>query len=123
MCDYGDRISILPSKIFQMKYDNFTRINGGRGGIRTRGFWLRRPTLYPAELPARDDKNMGNRRNYIPQPLHLPEIEKTIEKKMANNRERIIFVGFFFLDSPAIQGATYPFLNYYTSYNMVQYYL
>jgi len=66
---------------------------------------------------------MGNRRNYIPQPLHLPEIEKTIEKKMANNRERIIFVGFFFLDSPAIQGATYPFLNYYTSYNMVQYYL
>ena len=27
-------------------------ITGGRGGIRTRGLWLRRPTLYPAELPA-----------------------------------------------------------------------
>jgi hypothetical protein len=26
---------------------------GGRGGIRTRDLWLRRPTLYPAELPAR----------------------------------------------------------------------
>ena len=26
--------------------------NGGRGGIRTRGLWLRRPTLYPTELPV-----------------------------------------------------------------------
>ena len=25
---------------------------GGRGGIRTRDPWLRRPVLYPAELPA-----------------------------------------------------------------------
>ena len=25
---------------------------GGRGGIRTRDSWLRRPVLYPAELPA-----------------------------------------------------------------------
>ena len=29
--------------------DKFT---GGRGGIRTRDLRLRRPTLYPAELPA-----------------------------------------------------------------------
>ena len=28
-------------------------MNGGRGGIRTRDLRLRRPTLYPAELPAR----------------------------------------------------------------------
>ena len=27
-------------------------ITGGRGGIRTRDLRLRRPTLYPAELPA-----------------------------------------------------------------------
>lgn len=27
-------------------------ISGGRGGIRTRDLRLRRPTLYPAELPA-----------------------------------------------------------------------
>ncbi len=27
-------------------------ITGGRGGIRTRDPWLRRPVLYPAELPA-----------------------------------------------------------------------
>ena len=25
---------------------------GGRDGIRTHDLWLRRPTLYPAELPA-----------------------------------------------------------------------
>ena len=29
-------------------------ITGGRGGIRTRDLRLRRPTLYPAELPALD---------------------------------------------------------------------
>ena len=27
-------------------------IVGERGGIRTRDLWLRRPTLYPAELPV-----------------------------------------------------------------------
>jgi hypothetical protein len=27
-------------------------ISGGRSGIRTRGLWLRRPTLYPSELIA-----------------------------------------------------------------------
>ena len=29
-----------------------TLSNGERSGIRTHGLWLRRPTLYPAELPA-----------------------------------------------------------------------
>ena len=29
------------------------RILGGRSGIRTLDLWLRRPTLYPAELTAR----------------------------------------------------------------------
>ena len=27
---------------------------GERSGIRTHGLWLRRPTLYPAELPAHE---------------------------------------------------------------------
>ncbi len=32
---------------------NLLILLGGRGGIRTRDLRLRRPTLYPAELPAR----------------------------------------------------------------------
>lgn len=30
--------------------------NGGRSGNRTHDLWLRRPTLYPSELPARIGK-------------------------------------------------------------------
>ena len=32
--------------------ENLVVVSGELGGIRTHGLWLRRPTLYPAELPA-----------------------------------------------------------------------
>ena len=42
-----------------------TRPQNARGGSRTRGLWLRRPTLYPTELPAQNNnlkKKPVNRR-------------------------------------------------------------
>ena len=36
--------------------------SGAPGAIRTRGLWLRRPTLYPAELRARKDPLKTERR-------------------------------------------------------------
>lgn len=38
---------------FRVGWLNLLFLLGGRGGIRTRDLRLRRPTLYPAELPAR----------------------------------------------------------------------
>ena len=45
--------------MFRLPYGS--HFSGGRGGIRTRDLRLRRPTLYPAELPAHvnTDKAFG----------------------------------------------------------------
>ena len=57
----GEKVLPISSDIFSTWLFHFQEVvtwysrknNGGRDGIRTHDLWLRRPTLYPAELPAR----------------------------------------------------------------------
>lgn len=61
---------------------------GGRGGIRTHDLWLRRPTLYPAELPARSELKRGcaTFQQGLLLPKH-PYIYQTFYLGMASDRK------------------------------------
>ena len=62
IADFGLRIISLPSLSFQSAFRNLqSAINSGApGGSWTHDLWLRRPTLYPAELRAHIKFGMAN---------------------------------------------------------------